>query len=267
MKLLIQIKPAAGIQIFCLAAGLLFILCSTGSAGQAGRLPFKAGETLEYSVSWERVPAGTARFEAREHTAVDGQKAWYFVLEARSNSFVDWFAKIRDRLESLADPSLERSLLYKKTQRGKSKKEVVVAFDWEKKTATYSNFGGKRPSIEIPDSAFDPLASFYKLRTLDLTGSQKDGDTEPLFFSVTDGKKCFTQEGKIMGTESITVAAGVYDTVLITPSVNHFSGVFSKSENPTVRVWVSTDDRQVPVRIKMKVFIGSLVFDLVSIQG
>ena len=260
------IKPAAGMLTAFLAAGLLFVFSSGVFAGPSG-LPFKAGEQLEYSVSWERVPAGTARFEVKEHTAVDGQKAWYFVLEARSNSFVDWFAKIRDRLESLADPTLTRSLLYKKTQKGKSNKEVVVEFDWDKKTATYSNFGGRRPPIEIPDNAFDPLASFYKLRTLNLDQAGDGGDPQSLFFSVTDGKKCFIQEGAVTRRESLSIASGTYDTVLIVPSVRYFSGVFKKSDNPTVRVWVSTDDFQLPVRIKIKVFIGSLVFDLVSIES
>ncbi|MBT7714010.1 MAG: DUF3108 domain-containing protein, partial [Deltaproteobacteria bacterium] len=41
---------------------------------------------------------------------------------------------------------------------------------------------------------------------------------------------------------------------------------FKKSKNPTVKLWVTADDRKIPVRIKVKVFIGSIIFDLVSMK-
>ncbi len=56
----------------------------------------------------------------------------------------------------------------------------------------------------------------------------------------------------------------LFDTYLLALQVNHFSGVFKKSENPTVTLWVNADQRRIPVRIKIKVFIGSVIFDLVS---
>ncbi|MCD4719577.1 MAG: DUF3108 domain-containing protein [Desulfobacula sp.] len=58
----------------------------------------------------------------------------------------------------------------------------------------------------------------------------------------------------------------MFDTYLLALKANHFSGVFKKSENPTVKLWVTADDRKIPVRIKVKVFIGSIIFDLVSVN-
>lgn len=256
--------PRTCTKFVLLTVCLLFF---SGSAWGAGpeKLPFKVGEEIEYTISWQMVPAGRATFKVMDYTAVDGQRAWHFVLEARSRPFIDFFYKIRDRLESLANDSFTRSMLYKKTQKGKADKAVVVRFDWENKKATYSNFGGKRPSIDIPDNTFDPLSSFYKLRTLDLELAG-DNARDQLFFPVTDGKRCFIQKGTIVRKERLTLASGTYDTCLLIPQVKHFSGVFKKSDNPTVKVWVSDDERQVPVRIKVKVVIGSVIFDLASIR-
>lgn len=226
--------------------------------GGARELPFKAGEEIRYSISWEMIPAGKAVFKANDFTTVKGEKAWYFTLEAKSNSYVSLFYKIRDKFESYTDKAFTHSLLYTKTQRGSEKKQIKVKFDWEKLLATYSNFGGRRPPVEIKEGTFDPLSSFYKLRTLDLVKK------EDLFFPVTDGKKTFIQKGEIIKKETLELSSGTYETYLIIPSAEHFSGVFKKSDNPTIKVWVTADERQIPVRVKIGVFIGSVIFDLKS---
>ncbi|MGH7219026.1 MAG: DUF3108 domain-containing protein, partial [Nitrospiraceae bacterium] len=41
-----------------------------------------------------------------------------------------------------------------------------------------------------------------------------------------------------------------------------FQGLFLNKGN--IRVWFTTDDRRIPVRMKAKVVIGSIVADLVS---
>jgi len=41
-----------------------------------------------------------------------------------------------------------------------------------------------------------------------------------------------------------------------------FQGLFLNQGN--IRVWFTTDDRRIPVRMKAKIIIGSIVADLVS---
>jgi len=206
------------------------------------------------------IRAGKASFKVLPFTMANGEKAYHFILDVRSNRYIDMLFKIRDRLEGFTDIKFTKSFLYRKTQSGREKKQVEVQFDWEANTATYSNFGGKRDPVRIPLNAFDPLSAFYKMRTLDLESNQD------LSFPVTDGKKYFMQKGKVIGKEKITLPSGSFDTYVLAPQVNHFSGVFKKSENPSVKVWVTADDRKIPVRIKVRVFIGSVIFDLVSVR-
>jgi len=223
-------------------------------------LPFSIGEEIQYNVRWEMVRAGKAKFKVLPYTKINGQKAYHFILDVKSNRYIDMFYKIRDRLEGFTDSNFAQSLLYKKTQSGKDKKEVKVLFDWEKNTATYPNFGGKRDPIKVPLKTVDPLSAFYKMRTIDFETGQS------ITFPVTDGKKHFMQEGRVIKKEKITLSSGTFDTYVLVPQVNHFSGVFKKSENPTVKVWITADDKKIPVRIKVKVFIGSIICDLVSMK-
>jgi len=237
----------------------LFFSASLSNAGEKS-LPFSIEEEIKYTVRWEMVRAGEASFKVLPFTKINGEKAYHFKLEVKSNRYIDMLYKIRDRHEGFTDYEVTQSFLYKKTQSGKDRRQVKVRFDWEDKTATYSNFGNKRDPITIPLNTFDPISTFYKMRTLNFKTDQD------LSFPVTDGKKCFTQKGKVVKREKITIPSGTFDTYQLDVQVNHFSGVFKKSENPTVKLWVTADGRKIPVRIKVKVFIGSVIFDLVSVN-
>jgi len=52
--------------------------------------------------------------------------------------------------------------------------------------------------------------------------------------------------------KKLILQSGTFDTYQLDLMVDHFSGVFKKSENPTVKVWVTADERKIPVRIKVR---------------
>ena len=245
--------------IFCMfLTAVLFDSALFLYAGEM-ELPFHPGEKIKYSIRWEMVKAGKASFRVLDLTTINGEKAYNFILEMESNKYIDIFYKIRDRHEGFANLDFTRSLLYRKTQTGKDKRDVKVLFDWDRKTALYSKSGRRRDPIKIPANTFDPLSAFYKMRTFKFNTGQD------ISFPVTDGEEYFIQKATVIKKETITLSSGTYDTYQLALAVNHFSGVFKKSENPTVKLWVTADNRKIPVRIKIKVFIGSIIFDLDSI--
>ena len=44
-------------------------------------------------------------------------------------------------------------------------------------------------------------------------------------------------------------------------------GVFEKTRGAGVRIWVTADDRQMPVRLESELALGSFVAELVSAEG
>ena len=63
------------------------------------------------------------------------------------------------------------------------------------------------------------------------------------------------------------MAGKSYDAFLIIPDLKHVGGVFKESEKAKMQIWVTADSRQIPVRLKSKVVVGSFVGDLVKIEG
>jgi len=241
------------VRVFSLFLLLFFPLTA------AGEIPFAPGETLRFQLKWEVIPAGEATLQVLPLSETDGIPSFHFVMTAESNSFVDVFYKVRDRVESFTDTEVTRSLHYQNKQReGGTKRDIVVRFDWDKGEAQYSNGDKKTPPVSIRPGAFDPLGIFYYLRTLSFD------ETTAIERPVTDGKKCVSGRGNIIRRETITVPAGTFETFLIEPELKDIGGVFKKSKDAKIQLWVTTDERHLPVKIESKVVIGSFTGELVE---
>ncbi len=224
--------------------------------------PFRPGEKLTFVLKWTIIPAGEAVLEVLPLETVNGIESHHFVLTARSNAFVDQFYKVRDRIDAFTDMKMTHSILYKKDQlEGTSRRDVVVEFDWEKSQAQYSDFNTKLEPIDLTPGSFDPLSAFYFVRLVGL--KTKLIIKRP----VTDGKKCVIGKAAVIKRETIKLASGTYDTFLIEPEIEHIGGVFEKSKDAKIQLWVTADHRRIPVKIKSKVVVGSFTGELVSATG
>ena len=120
------------------------------------------------------------------------------------------------------------------------------------------NFGKKRKPISILPGSFDPLSVFYSYRLFDL---QEDSVIE---IPITDGKKCVMGIGRVIKKETVRLSSGTYDTFLVEPDLKHIGGVFKKSKDAKIKIWVTADSRRMPVKIMSKVVIGSFTGELVE---
>ena len=253
--------PALGILVFL--ATLFAPMSGTGRAEPTGPpLPFQPGERLVYELKWEFIKAGEASLSVMPIETVDGQTAFHFVMTARSVPFIDVFYKVRDRIDAYANLGLDHSVFYKKKQReGKTRRDIVVLFDWKENKARYIKSGNPRDPIELMPGTFDPLSAFYYVRTLP---PQPDTFIER---PVTDGKRNVIGRATFIKKERIEVNGSEYDAFLIEPELKHIRGVFEKSEDASIQVWISADHRRIPLRVKSKVAVGSFLADLISAEG
>lgn len=224
--------------------------------------PFSPGEKLTFKLKWCYIPAGEAVLEVLPIEYISGIKAYHFVLTVKTNQFFDGIYKIRDRVDSYTDIGMTRSILYKKRRAGLNHtRDVVVNFNWDINEAQYSNFGRERKPVSLLPGSFDPLSIFYYSRMCNF--NEKFILQRP----VTDGKKSVIGSGEVIKRETIKLKNGKYDTYLLEPELKDLSGVFRKSKNATIKIWVTADKRKIPVKIKSKVVVGSFVGELIATEG
>jgi hypothetical protein len=223
--------------------------------------PFSPGEKLTFRVRWAFITAGEAILEVRPFETVNGIQVYHFVLTARTHSAVDLIYKVRDRIEGYTDDKMTHAILYKETKEGKTKKKVIVNFDWQKGEAQRFTNGKLAAPIPLMPGAFDLLSIYYAFRTHELKVGME--------FSapVTDGEKCVIGKGKVIRRDDIKVPIGTYDAFLVEPDLEHIGGVFKRSKDAKIQIWVTADHRKIPIVLKSKVAVGSFVAELVAIEN
>ena len=56
--------------------------------------------------------------------------------------------------------------------------------------------------------------------------------------------------------------AGVFDTVVVEPTIEGVGGVFRKSRKAKLRIWFTDDGRRMPVRFSTEVAVGRFTMEL-----
>jgi len=240
---------------------LAVLLVLLASAPARADLPFGPGEKLSYNIYWTFILGGTATLETLESGQVEGRAALHFRALAKSTPFVDKFYKVRDSIESWVDTGVTRSLLYKKDQsEGDYQRNYLVDFDSMGLTAYRYSKGVFKNAVSVPRGTFDPLSMLFLFRTKPLAVGYD------FLAPVTDGEKYIVGKAKVVRRETISTPAGEFDTLLVEPDVRDIGGVFRKSPNATLQVWITNDARRIPVRVKSKVVVGHFTMELTGYE-
>ncbi len=208
--------------------------------------PFRRGEYLRFTVQYGFIHAGSAYLEVTDRETVDGHPSLVLQARAESNAFFSHVYKVRNKIQSFWDEQGRFSRRYVENRHeGGYKKSSDVVFDYDRLEARYKD-GQTYP---IPPHVQDALSAFYYARTqsLPLGGS--------IVFDYHASRKSQPLEVKVLGREKIETPAGTFQCVAIEPLLKA-GGIFKNSGR--LVIWITDDDRRMPVLMKSKVSVGSI---------
>lgn len=218
------------------------------------RVPWRIGEYFQFSIEWNGLNGGSSLMQVQNLRSVDGRRAYRIITKTESNSFVSRFYKVRDRAESYIDAeSLYTLRFVKHLREGGYKQDTDVRFDQAHRKAVYAS----GPAEDVPARVHDVLSAFYYVRTLPLAV----GST--ITIPTHDNRKSYEMEVRVHKKERIEVPAGKFDCILVEPVLKS-EGVF-KSKG-SIYVWLTDDDRRIPVLVKSKVPVGSISVSLTDMR-
>jgi hypothetical protein len=216
---------------------------------------FGALESLKFSVQYGIIHAGNAWLEIPEVRQFQGHEVYLLRARAESNAFFSRFYKVRERIESYWDRRGLYSRRYVEDRReGKFRQQSDIVFDPVRNEAVYSD-GSTFP---VPARVQDALSAFYYFRTqaLPVGGS--------IVFHYHASRKSQPLQVKVLGRERIKTPAGTFDCIGIEPILKA-GGIFKNSGR--LVIWVTDDQRRMPVLMKSKVAIGSISVVLVEARA
>jgi|WetSurMetagenome_2_1015567.scaffolds.fasta_scaffold51210_3 hypothetical protein len=246
-------------KILSVVTLLIGLSCVNLVSAEEQGLSYHVGEKMVFQIKWTAIPAGELTIEMMPLEKINGEDSGHILLTVTSNSFVDMFYKIRDRIESYTDLKFTHSILYTESRQGKRPKDTSIEFDWVKQQALYSRKGEKEKSDPIPilPGTFDPLSAFLAFRMNDLN------ETKEIIIPATDGKTMISGKISVIRRETINVNGVKYDTFLLEPELRGIGGVF-ESKDSGAQIWVTADNRRIPVKIKSQMPFGSFIAELIS---
>lgn len=247
-----------------LALILIFLSHSSAAADGAKTVPsplFQPGEKLTYRATWGVITAGELVMEVLPMETIQGIRAYHFAMTTRTKGIVDFIYKVREKEESYIDAAMTHSILYKKQSEGKHPRDVVVNFDWGKSEATRSNFGEKMAPVPIVPGTFDTLALFYVIRLHPLR------ENRVFEIPISEGDNNIIVKATITKREMIEIEGKTYDTFEVIPDMENLEAqkAVKKGDVPSLKIWFTSDDKKIPVKIQSKVKVGYFVFELVSV--
>ncbi|MEK7742575.1 MAG: DUF3108 domain-containing protein [Nitrospirota bacterium] len=211
---------------------------------------FNIPEKFEYDLTWTGVKAGTATLEITR-TGNDIK----IVSTAQSAKWVSVFYTVDDRVETLL--TKKTSLMFVgepvnyrlRIREGRHRRDKEVIFNSGNKVTYIDHINNEKHSFDVPSLIFDPLSSFYYLRTLKLVVG------EPVYVTMFDSKKVWNVEVQVLRKEKVTLPTGTVDTILIKPLMKS-EGIFYKKGD--IYIWLTDDEKRIPVKLQTKVAIGSI---------
>jgi len=213
-------------------------------------------EKLVYDLTWTGIKAGTA---TQEIVAENGNIKITSI--ARSADWITVFFPVDDRIVSILttnpESKLGQSKSYSlKTREGNHRRDRDVQFNHAKGIAYYKdNINGEKRELPITAATLDTLSSFYFVRTLKLEVGKS------VFLTILDNLKIWHVEVQVLRKEKIKTSLGTFDTIVIKPLMQSEGIIDRKGE---MLIWLTDDNRLLPVKMKTKVKIGSVTATLVS---
>jgi hypothetical protein len=241
-------------KYFIVSAFLLFMFLYAPTA-----MSFTLTEKLQYDLIWTGIKAGDAALEMR-----DNGSHIQFISTANSAKWVSVFYHVEDMAVSILKKEPYNSFAatpqnYRLTIReGKHRRDKELIFYHSVRKVTYINhLKNETKDFDISNSTFDPLSSLYYIRDLSLEVGKS------VFVDIFDSKKLYKAEVEVLKKETIKTPAGTFKTILIRP-IMQTEGIFSRKGD--MLIWLSDDEKKIPVMLKTKVPVGSVKAILVKIQ-
>lgn len=221
---------------------------------------FAEHERLSFVVHWGLVKAGKAILAVEGVETIQGRPAYHLSMDIHSAGVTSAFHHYSDRTDSWLDRESLTTLRYlKRVREGRYQDDETVDFD-----PPCQRFQKKENRIDkqmitslegriLPDT-LDTYGALFYLRTLPLAvGEHYD-------IELFTGDKVLSVTAIVKKKERIKTAAGKFDCFLVEPTVRDHSVAGGKLKQ--IQWWYTTDERHLPIRIRMEVKVGHIAADL-----
>lgn len=225
--------------------------------------PFERGEKGLYRATWNGLFSVATAEVTTTSSMVDGKKVYQVRVDAKTSKALDLIWKMRDVISSTFDAKSLAPSHYLFSQRENSRIiDTEAKLDLStKRWAVNRQQNGKRPKNYQFDShnTFDPITAVYLARSVDFRVGDK------LYFKIFGGRYQYLLELFVEKKEPVELPSGkTVEAYKIVPRVQNLKKSGYASRLTEAAIWISTDERRLPVKLSSKIAFGSVQLDLME---
>jgi hypothetical protein len=209
-------------------------------------------EKLTYRAGFRVVSAGESTLELTTDS-LGNKRVYHIESTVSTNSFLDIFYKVRDKIDVWVDQndfSLYKTKKNIKEGKYKYKHEIDISYDTTLVDNDKQQF--------LTQKVFDPISIIYYLRLQILNIGQQ------FILPIFDGKSIKEIAVSVVGNENVSVPAGKFDCIFVAPSSTDGSKLLKN--NGEMKIWFSNDSLKLPVKIEQQTNIGTMVLELKNVK-
>lgn len=231
-------------------------------------IPFSHGEELTFKIRYGFIKAGSAKMRVFEEVYDSTHNVYHFQTTARSASGFSWIYEVKDVVNSYVQKDGFYPLYFeKKLREGSYYADLFTHYlpqDSVAKVHTVryrDDMTIKKQSkydVTVLPYTQDILSSFYFIRL----GNLEVGKS--ILLRNHEKKKIYNLEVIVHRKEVVEVGAGTFRCIVVEPLIKG-EGLF-KNEG-RLRIWLTDDDKKIPVQMKSKVLVGDITTELMKIKG
>jgi hypothetical protein len=193
---------------------------------------------------------------------VDGKKFYNVRVEAKSSSVLDLFWKMRDTITSTIEAKALAPTRFTFSQR-ENRKVIDTVAHFDRSTKKWTVRRDERRKVknydfDEPANTLDPITAIYLARSQDY----KVGDH--LYFHIFGGKYRYLLDLEVERRENIRIKSGNVDAFKIVPRIKNVADQGYAGRLNEAAIWISADERRVPVMLSSKIVFGSIYMELID---
>ena len=216
---------------------------------------FQKNSHFDYDIYWSFLKIGSAQLSFHDIEIPKSTDKKYEVrFSVKSNELVSAIYPIESHIVSsliISNDQIKPSIYTKNSNEGGKQSDSIVRFNYQLNQITEEKDETLLQPIEITKDLQDPLSLIVAI-------CQNDFQIDPIFQQdVSDGGQIISIRSSYLQSETIKTQLGEFRTEVIDIDPQGLRGVFKKSPDANVVLYLSEHSPAIPLKLNSKVRVGS----------
>lgn len=217
---------------------------------------FKSGDYFNYDIYWSFLKVGNAQLAFEQISSDDAPKTIFEIsFSVESNALIQTIYPVQSTVKSRVCIEEMKPLLYTKNQHeGEETRALQIQFNWDNNESITTKNNTETNTLSLEPNTLDPLSLILAISNHDFINNDSQ-----FIQKVSDGGSIVSIEANYKNQKVLHTKSGSFESNKIEVATKELKGVFNKSPDSELFLFMSQDNPAVLLKLQSKVVVGSFI--------